>query len=297
MDKLFNNTLWQVLWAPDGGGSTPAPAAGGDGAPAAGAAGGAPAGEPAAGAAAPAGGDGDGEDAASGDGDAAAGDKPSGDTIDVMKRRIAQLAREKGDNARRADESQRVADVAIEELRALKDANAGGTPAASAAPQPAGLRPGTPEFQAAVAAQAAQDRFVERCNTVFNDGNKKYKDFETVVNSDLNTVLGAGTNPAFYSTVTALDAAHDVLYYLGKNLKEAEVILALPPARQAVELAKIELKLTAPGTSKGRVSGAPAPVNPINADVEVNTTELSDDQPIDAWMAARNKQVANRQQR
>lgn len=58
-----------------------------------------------------------------------------------------------------------------------------------------------------------------------------------------------------------LDAGPDIAYHLGKNPAEAARIAALSPARQAVELGKLEVTVTA---TKPLPKQPPAPVQPVS---------------------------------
>jgi hypothetical protein len=58
------------------------------------------------------------------------------------------------------------------------------------------------------------------------------------------------------------DVGPDLAYHLGKNVAEAARIAALPQNRQAVELGRLEARITAPKALPNR---APAPVEPVSA--------------------------------
>jgi len=63
--------------------------------------------------------------------------------------------------------------------------------------------------------------------------------------------------------MTELEDPHRVLYALAGDLNEAGRIMALPPARQAVALARFASKLPTPPAVVPAVSKAPAPVAPV----------------------------------
>jgi hypothetical protein len=66
------------------------------------------------------------------------------------------------------------------------------------------------------------------------------------------------------------DLADKIVKHLYSNQEEAERISNLSPARQAVEIGKLEVKLSSPAPVKK--SGAPAPITPIAA----KTASLND---------------------
>ena len=107
------------------------------------------------------------------------------------------------------------------------------------------------------------------------------------------TLIGGAPKP-FLEAVTALEHGADVFYALGKDPGEAIHIIGLPPAKQAIALAKLEAKLTAPPPPKA-VSRAPSPISPIAPGNEVD--ENAEPDPAEnpkAYMAWVAKRVARR---
>lgn len=150
------------------------------------------------------------------------------------------------------------------------------------------LAPGTAAFNAAVQMEAgrlaAERTFNDTCNRVFDDGTKKFPDFEQSVQQ--LKLVGAEENPAFYEAAVSLNQAPTVLHHLGKNPDEAARILAMPPMRMAQELARLEGKLlsNAPRT----VSKAPKPITPIDGGtLRSGDTEPSDEDDMKTWLAKR----------
>lgn len=130
----------------------------------------------------------------------------------------------------------------------------------------------TPEFlppeklEELVQKEVAAREFNAKCNSIYEDGNEKYGDFDRAVKS-LGT-MGLMT-PPFLELVTDLDNGTDILYHLGNNQEEADRISSLPPAKQALALAKLETSLKAPKetvmeTKEAKVSKAPPPIDPVD---------------------------------
>jgi len=69
--------------------------------------------------------------------------------------------------------------------------------------------------------------------------------------------------PLMAEAILESDLGDKVVKHLYSNPEEAERIASLPPARQAVEIGKLEVKLSSPAPVKK--SGAPAPITPIAA--------------------------------
>lgn len=85
---------------------------------------------------------------------------------------------------------------------------------------------------------------------------EKYPDYVEVAESPKVPISAAAA-----LTITSMENGADVAYYLGQHLEEAQRIFALPPVRQAVELGKLEAKLTAPKPVP--VSKAADPIKPL----------------------------------
>lgn len=134
------------------------------------------------------------------------------------------------------------------------------------------------------AQRTADAQFNKESNDAFNAGQAEYGDFRSVL-STFTPLVGPGGFPR--ETVEAMletGAAHRVIYELSQNLNEAQRILSLPPARQAVALAKIA-STAKPGKT---VSTAAAPITPLGGGKQTGVVDLGDDSvSIDKWMAKR----------
>lgn len=106
----------------------------------------------------------------------------------------------------------------------------------------------------------AQQRFDDACNTVFQAGVKENPDFER----NLRTLQSVGEiSRDFLEAVTDMDAGHKVLNHLGANPELAERVLAMPPLKQAMELARIEASMGK--SSPPPVSKVPPPISPVGS--------------------------------
>jgi hypothetical protein len=163
----------------------------------------------------------------------------------------------------------------------------------SAAPATQPTAPAVPQgdMEAMVAAEVTRRQFDEACNNTYSAGKHKFQDFDDAVKGF--SLIGGAPKP-FLEAVTALDHGADVFYTLGKDPGEAIRIINLPPAKQAIELARLEAKITAPPPPKP-VSRAPSPISPIATGHEVD--ENAEPDPAEnpkAYMAWVSKRVARR---
>ena len=92
-------------------------------------------------------------------------------------------------------------------------------------------------------------------------------------------------------TVLDLDDSEKVMEHLANNRDELYSVLNLPPRQQAIQLAKLSVKLEASKTAP-KVSNAPKPVSPIGA--RSANDGINDNLPIDEWMRRRNEQERKR---
>jgi hypothetical protein len=102
------------------------------------------------------------------------------------------------------------------------------------------------------AGQLAVEAFTYR-ETIARD---KFADYDVVARNP-----NVPITPAMAEIIRDSDVGPDLAYHLGKNPTEAARIAALPSTRQAVELGKLEARVTAP---KPLPKQPPAPVNPVS---------------------------------
>lgn len=218
---------------------------------------------------------------------------------DWAQKKLADTAFEAREAKR---EAKRLADE-LEELRKPVDA-APAAPSnvdadAARAAAPAGGYKTQAEFDAAVQqeanARAAQAREVEAinsfnraCDDVYNKGVETYKgDFEAAVQNLQN--VGA-MNKDILDMVLATDDPAKVLLDLGANPDRAAELIALPPAKRAVEIAKLSVAAPAAKKTPDPISKAPPPIRPIEGSARVSA-DLKDDDDDATWFAKREAQV------
>lgn len=127
-------------------------------------------------------------------------------------------------------------------------------------------------------------RYAEAADKRNADGKAKYPDWDrTITGAFEDGTIEQGS--LLHHAILESDTGHEVAYHLAKNPDEAERIAKLPPLRQIAEFGKLEVKLSAPKTSK-----APAPINPIGSQGNVSTDLERADQA--AYEMARAKQGA-----
>jgi hypothetical protein len=146
-------------------------------------------------------------------------------------------------------------------------------------------------MDARVKAEVARQQFQEAADRTWHTGKAKYPDFDIATKG---YELAGGITPQFAEAIVALEHGADVFYSLGKDPSEAMRIIAMSPTKQAIELARLEAKITAPPAPKP-VSRAPSPISPIAAGHEVD--ENAEPDPAEnpkAYMAWVSKRVARR---
>jgi hypothetical protein len=111
--------------------------------------------------------------------------------------------------------------------------------------------------QADTAKETAGQLAVEAFNYRETIAREKFADYDTVTRNP-----NVAITPVMAEVIRDSDVGPDLAYHLGMNTAEAARIAALPPARQAVELGKLEARVTAPKTLPAQ---PPAPVQPVNA--------------------------------
>ena len=133
------------------------------------------------------------------------------------------------------------------------------------------------DFERRVDQRAAEREFTNSCNETHTAGLAKFADFNDAVNTF--TMLG-GPPIALLEAITSLgkDDGAKVFYDLGKDPDEAARIMALPPVKMAMALAK--MATAAPKTIA--VSKVPDPIKPVQG---ANTRSDAEPDPknFDAW--------------
>jgi hypothetical protein len=143
------------------------------------------------------------------------------------------------------------------------------------------------EFEQAVSAKAAADVFNTQANAMYDDGASKFDDWRDTVET-LNAMQLM--TPVLLDAAMATDDGASVIHHLGGDLEEAQRIAALPPARMGAELARIAMRLGA--TKAPAISRAPAPAPRVDgaANPQIDLERISQDNDMNAYVAARAKQ-------
>jgi hypothetical protein len=110
-----------------------------------------------------------------------------------------------------------------------------------------------------VAAEVAQAAHNTKANAIHKAGMQAYPDFETQLIA-LREV--GGLSPDLIEAAAEAGDAHKIFHYLGKNLDEAERVMALAPAAQGAALARINAKVNAAPAPKPQ-SKIPPPIKPV----------------------------------
>lgn len=135
---------------------------------------------------------------------------------------------------------------------------------------------------------AAQERLTEAANRTYEAGKAEYPDFDRAV-QQMTQVADLSQRTDFLEAVTSLPNAHKVYHHLGTNPDEAAHILSLPPMKMAMALADVSARVGKPRAQ----SKAPAPISPIGKSA-APSSELSDDLPMDVWLARREETARKR---
>ena len=228
----------------------------------------------------------------------AEGDKPKAKPI---QKRIGELVRER-EAARREAEYWRQQAAVMQQPAPTQPA---------AAPQPAELKPedfptygdylgakaetkAAQRLQSELAQRAEQARrqaeqreraaVVAQFQTRAEEARARYEDFDLVV-ADPSTPISQHMAEAIMQS----GVGHDVAYYLGRNKQEAARIAALPPLAQAMEIARLEQRVSAPR----RVSAAPPPP-PVLGGAGAPTRDPASARTYDEYVALRRKQATKK---
>lgn len=165
------------------------------------------------------------------------------------------------------------------------------------------VQPSDEEINARAAAIAAQQAFDSACLKVLSDGRKAIPGFDEAVQR-LHTISPAMVKAPngqsvpnmpqpFVEAVLELEQAPRVLAELAKpeNNDEAARIMAMPPAKQGVALARFASKLAPP---KEVSKTEPPPGTTVSGRTRGVPSLEDDGMSMAEWVALRNKQIAER---
>jgi len=115
---------------------------------------------------------------------------------------------------------------------------------------------------------------------------EKDADFDREDFLDTTTVT-----PVMADAILESDLGDKIIKHLYLNQDEADRIASLSPARQAAEIGRLEMQLSAPKAAVKK-SGAPSPITPLGG--KQTPTGLSDDASIEDWMKERKRQLGQK---
>lgn len=187
-----------------------------------------------------------------------------------FQRRIDQLVAEKWEERRRAEAKEKEANDLMTQLAEMrKSANSGqqvSNPATSAGSPPAqrtdtGLSEAELKVRIEREAESLtrQRAFNKSCDETAENGARDYGDFNLAMKT---FGLVGGIPQTVLETVIEMPDGHKILYAIGKDPELAEKISKLSPARQALEVGRLEASLKKPVAKP--VSNAPAPIKPVD---------------------------------
>ena len=119
---------------------------------------------------------------------------------------------------------------------------------------------------------------------------KQAPDFDDVVSDSRLQRLDVVSN-SMVDFIADSDMGADVLYHLGKNIKEAQRIAQLSPSKAVRELVKIESELAA---KPQKQSKAPPPISPITSNSGTAHKSPSDNDDMDTWMRKERDRMRSR---
>lgn len=127
----------------------------------------------------------------------------------------------------------------------------------------------------------AQREFVENLTASWDDKVEKFVD----ENPDFESLVGE-LKPVNALTIAIMDEDNgpQVALHLAKNPKEAHALAAMPPLKQAKEVAKLAARLAAEPAKPKTPSKAPAPITPVGGKSGGANALPQDSDDINTWM-------------
>lgn len=175
--------------------------------------------------------------------------------------------------------------AAEEELATVKGAK---PPVVESEPAPKALGVPKEDVETRAAQIVAEREFNQRCDEIWETGKGEFKDFGSKIE---NFQKLGGLTPAHIEAAIETGIPHKVLYELGANMDEGAKILAMPPVKMAVAMAKLADRLA----KTKPISKVDEPIEPLtggrsSTPRNVNPDELS----LDKWMAWREKDLESK---
>ena len=133
-------------------------------------------------------------------------------------------------------------------------------------------------------AQQAQT-FNEKRTATMERGIGKFEDFAQTINALPGDVM----NAQVAATLVETPNSEDVVYFLGKNVQEAQRISRLNPIQMAIEIGAISTKLSTAPSKK--ITSAPEPIKPLSGSSGVAKKDPSQmtDKEYSKWRRERIK--------
>jgi hypothetical protein len=138
--------------------------------------------------------------------------------------------------------------------------------------------------------KARSDDLAEK---VWDDGTKEFPDFADSI-SNLNNSFGEKFGNMAPVIMEALDNPHKIMHHLGDNLDEAARIFNLSPAKQIVELTKLEAAIV---NKTKPISKVPAPPKTIDGKGKTEPTLDNEKLSTAEWMRLRNQDLEKKGRR
>ena len=245
-------------------------------------------------------GDASGDNDTSTDGNTEAQQGGDGKKTPWFQRRIDALTAEKWDERRKNEALQAQTAALLEQLAETRRTNSAVQQTATTEVQPQTSTTRPPESRTSMTEAeinalaerkaleiAARTQFNKTCNDVYNKGKDEFNDFD----QKLSTFKMLGGMPTqLLEIANELKDAHKVLYALGKDPDLAERVVKLPPAKMALELARIEAGFSKPAAAA--VSKAPPPIRTVDSGsrAQSNPETMTTQQ----WIEWREKQLKER---
>lgn len=130
--------------------------------------------------------------------------------------------------------------------------------------------------------QLASERQKESQAKLAKTTAKIYAQAEKIVGFDRDAFDELPITATMAGALIESDIAAQLMAHMASDPDEVERIAALSPARQAVEIGKLEVKLSA---AKPKTTNAPAPITPVGTRGKPSTSSLpSDEDDIATWM-------------
>ncbi len=127
--------------------------------------------------------------------------------------------------------------------------------------------------------EKSEEAFTER-EAAFREAHEDYDEVIEELQETI-TLKGRGLAPDVLQFIAEADKGADILYALGQDLKEAKRIAALSPARQLIEIGKLEDKVSAGIPKRKAVTSAPPPIRPVGG--KASATEDPDNMTMEEF--------------